>query len=195
MSALASLGFLFTLLGPSFLCAAQASEWETAPVKPCTSVSLAKPGNGVSYRGRVQNDDYGLTLVIPQNLTGWGAADVAPFHGFTIFLPDSGKLRACLVVEIHLHVALGEDATEQKSSGHEVQVGNIKGRRQERTGQLDGVAFKNVMVEFSVSRGAEVYDGEVWLVTLLDAAAKNEAILSVFLSQIRFGGINGDRAR
>jgi len=195
MRATASLYLLFALLGSPLLCAAGTSKWEAAPVVPCTSVSLASPGRGVSYRGTVRNDDYGLTLVVPPNLTGWGAADVAPFHGFTIFLPERGRLRACLVFEIHLRVALGDHATERESGGHEVQVGNIKGLRWERTGPLDGVPFKNVMVEFSVGRGEEVYDGQVWLVTPLEAVEKNEAVLSAFLSPMRFEGTDGPRAR
>jgi hypothetical protein len=153
------------------------------------------PGNGVSYRGSVRKDDYGLNLVIPSKLTGWGAAEGAPFHGFTIFLSDQGKPAACLEFEIHLRVPLGEDTNKQVPGGYKVEVGNIQGRRQERTGLLDGVPFQNVMVEFSFRRNAAVYDGAVWLVTPKDAAVKNGAILKTFLSHVRFEGIDDKYAR
>lgn len=180
--------YVLLLLGSAVFCvvAEQPSEWESSPVRSCASLSLAIPGRGAAYRGSLQNDDYGLTMVLPSGLTGWGAADIAPFHGFTVFLPDGGKVGACLIFEIHRHVEFGGSVAKQRVQGQAAKVGNIESSRRERTGRLDGVALRNVLVEFSASHGSARYDGQVWLVTPMNMVARNEAVLSAFLSQIHF---------
>jgi hypothetical protein len=168
---------------------AQTSSDHRTQVMSCSSLSLARAGYGVQYQGRVTNDDYGLVMVIPENLTGWGAANVAPFHGFTIYLPGSTGTAACIVFEIHLRVNLGESsgsATSSGDHGYAVAVGNVQGQRKEKAGLIGGIRCKNVLVEFSVRHGTEIFDGSVWLTTPWNTAAKNTAILDEFLSKMRF---------
>ena len=144
----------------------------------------------------MRNDDYGLALVIPDKLTAWGAADVAPFHGFTIFLPGSANSDECIVFEIHLRVELGQDAEKETrvvDRRHVAPVGNVRGWRAERTGARDSTAYKNVVIQFSVRHGADIFDGSVWLVSTMHGFKKNKAILNSFLSRTHFDDINRDR--
>lgn len=185
-----SMGTVLLLLVCSNHCTAQGPASGLGHMKTCGSISLARSGFGVSYQGTVRNSDYGLSLVIPPSLVGWGAADTAPFHGFTIFLPNTGKVKACIVFEIHLRVPLGgaEPGFTDHRGERRVRVGNLEGWRREKTGQIDGANLQNVLVEFAFRRNTETFDGEVWLVTPLGRAANDNSILRAFLSHMHFDG-------
>jgi hypothetical protein len=43
-------------------------------------------------------------------------------------------------------------------------------------------------VDFSLARGANIYDGEVWLVTSADAFRANHLVLKAFLAGMSFEG-------
>jgi hypothetical protein len=177
------------LVAPLLSCAAQASENSAPTVKACRDLSLARVGYGVAYRGKVNNSDYGLRLVIPPNLVGWGAADVAPFHGFTIFLPSVGPIESCIVFDLNLRVPLGDaEANTNQQSRRKAQVGNIEGSREELSGSIDGIRVRNTLVDFSFARGSNIYDGEVWLVTPADTFRANDLVLKAFLTGMSFEG-------
>lgn len=154
-------------------------------VKTCSQISLARPGFGVPYRGTVRNDDYKLSLIVPGGLTGWGADPVAPFHGFTIFLPPDGNQSSCIMFEIHLRVNLG--LRESRHRGARVMIGDVPGWKEEAAGTINGVEFTNVTIRFSVAQGHEVDDGAVWLVTPARDVDKNRPILEALLSRITLG--------
>jgi hypothetical protein len=161
------------------------------PVRNCHGISLARPGSGVPYAGLVENDDYGLRVTIPRGLTGGGASFDAPFHGFAIFLPPEDTLTSCIEFEIHLHVDLGDEGGSSPPAGsaRTVKVGNVRGRREEANGVVDGIPLKNILITFSVRRGQEILDGSIWFVntgkTVRDRAAVT-ALFNAFVSGIEF---------
>jgi len=158
------------------------------PIDTCSSITLAKPGVGVAYTGIVRNDDYGVQIAIPDGLTGWGGvAPEAPFHGFVIFLSD--PVQSCAGFEIQLRVNLGDGARAHRhNAGKRVMVGNIAGSQENRSGFVNGTAFTNVAISFSVPQRGEVFDGSVWLVTPTEDLAKNMPIFRSFVSHFRFDG-------
>src|SRR6266404_5782185 len=71
----------------------------------CKSLSTAGPGLGVSYRGRIVNVDYGISVLVPAGLTGWGGvAPSAPFHGFVIYLDPKNYGESCIGFDIGILV-------------------------------------------------------------------------------------------
>ena len=157
---------------------------QSGRVKTCSQISVAHPGFGASYRGAMRNDDYKLSLTIPDGLTGWGADPVAPFHGFTIFLPSGDDRSSCIMFEIHLRVDLGQ--REAKHRGVKMMIGDVTAWREEATGTISGTDFTNVTIRFSVTRGQDVDDGTVRLVTPTKDIARDRPILEAFLSQMKF---------
>jgi hypothetical protein len=176
---------LFTplLILVSTSCAA-AQDSRSVPVKGCSQISRARLGFGASYRGAVRNDDYKLSMTIPEGLTGWGADPVAPFHGFTIFLPADKGLLSCIAFEIHLRVDLGPLRIRRR--GRELMVGGVKAWKEEATGEMDGTKLTNVTIRFSVPHGQEIDDGTVRMVTPARDLATNGPIFEEFLSHMRF---------
>ena len=79
MRALDRIAILMTVLASAEVAGGQQP---STRVLTCETISLARPGYGVAYRGEAKNGDYRFTATIPTGLTGWGAAPVAPFHGF-----------------------------------------------------------------------------------------------------------------
>jgi hypothetical protein len=151
-------------------------------VKTCSQISLARPGFGVSYSGVVRNDDYKFSLTVPEGLTGWGADPVAPFHGFTIFLPDGQS--SCIMFEIHLRIDL--NPREARHRGTKVVIGDVTAWKEEATGTINGTGFTNITVRFSVAHGQDVDDGTVRLVTPTKDIGRNGPTFEAFLSQIKF---------
>lgn len=178
------------MLAPVFIlaCAAcpAAQGHQPEPVRTCSQISLVRPGFGAAYRGAVGNDDYKFTLTIPEGLVGWGADPVAPFHGFTIFLPSGDDPPACIVFEIHLRVERGQ--REAWRRGTKVVIGGVTGWREEVTGTTGGTSFTNIIIRFSVIRSQETDDGTVRLVTPTKDLGKNGAIFEAFISHIGFYG-------
>jgi hypothetical protein len=155
-------------------------------VQGCEGYTNAQPGNGVPYRGKVRNSDYGLTVEIPAGQTGWGAAPEAPFHGFAIFLADQPK--TCILFEIHLRV---NEVVSRPPSPKQVKLGNRNGWEEQSAGVIEGVEWSNVIVRFSmhhVHSTSEIDDGSVILVTPTGDKGKNIIILKEFLSRFRFDG-------
>jgi hypothetical protein len=159
---------------------------ETRPggAQTCAQVSLARRGFGASYQGTVRNDDYKFRVTIPEGLKGWGADPVAPFHGFTVFLPSEGDLNSCIVLEIHLRVELGE--REARHRGTKVAFGGVTGWKQEATGTVSGTEISNITIRFSVVHARRVDDGTIWLISPTKDMAKNLRLLDTFLSEIAF---------
>jgi hypothetical protein len=152
------------------------------PLQSCAMATGALPGFGAAYRGVFENDDYKLRAVIPKGFTAWGAAPVAPFHGFAIFLNASRS--ACIVLEIHRRVDLGEGLPN--SRGPNAQIGNVKGNKDESTGSLAGLTLRNVWIAFSARHNPEVFDGYVLFVTPISDGKKYEPLFEKFVSQMRF---------
>ena len=111
-----------------------------------------------------------------------------PFHGFTVFLPSQGSRSSCIVFEIHLRVDLGDpdERATAPSPAKTVNFGNIQGLQQERSGDINGVAFRNVLISFSVPRDGQVADGSVWFVAPGTELEKSQPVFTSFISGIRF---------
>jgi hypothetical protein len=154
----------------------------------CKDLHLGSPGNGVAYSGVLHFEDYHLFLAVPPGLTGWGAAPVAPFHGFAIFLPDLGKRPSCIVFEINLYMDLGEDHTEKlRSPGRMVKIGGIEGWQEERIGDIDGIQFKNTLISFSVPcHHGDIFDVLVWFAGPAKDRQKNVHLFNDFVRSINF---------
>jgi hypothetical protein len=157
-----------------------------SPVVKCRDVSSAHSGSGVPYHGTVDNDDYGLRLVLPRGLTGWGAAPISPFHGFTIFLNEDHPA-SCIAFEIHRRVDLGE-AQDHKPPGPRasIRVGNVIGQKEEASGIVDATVFRNVIVSFSNTHNGEPQDGTIWFITPASDWSKYARLFQRFLAQITF---------
>jgi hypothetical protein len=153
-------------------------------VKTCAEISLARPGFGESYRGSMRIDDYKLSLAIPAGLTGWGADPVAPFHGFTIFLPSDDDQPSCIMFEIYLRVDLGQ--REATPRGTRVMIGAVPAWKEEATGTINGTDFTNLTVRLSVAHGQEVDDGTVRLVTPTKGIGRQRSVFDGFLAQLKF---------
>jgi len=170
---------------------AQSASFAAPHIQTCDSITLARPGVGVAYKGTVRNDDYGVKIDIPGGLTGWGGvAPEAPFHGFVIFLPDSP--RSCIGFRIQLRVDLGDGALpERHHAGKAAAVGNRRGWEDDRSGVVNGTALTNVTITFSVPHRREIYDGSVWLVTPTEELEKEMPTFRKFVSGIRFDAEEG----
>jgi hypothetical protein len=178
---LAIAAFLFLTM----MAEAQSVGSSTVQVKVCGSLTLARPGFGVAYRGTVRNSDYRLGITIPENLTGWGAAPDAPFHGFVIFPP--GEPRSCIGFDIQHRVNEEQDA-EAPCPGTETMLGNRHAWMQETTGVVDGVEWTNITVRFSVRNGDHIDDGALWMASPTKELAENKPTFQKLISQIRFKG-------
>jgi len=183
-----SLFALLALGSTGIPLSAQRGRSQDEPVKTCTAISLSRPGFGVAYRGPVKNDDYGLIADVPSGLTGWGADPVAPFHGFTIFLPSDNSSSGCILFEIHLRVDLGEHGqpSMRRSSARAVRIGNVRGWQEEKIGEAGGIGLENIVIEFSIPRDGGVADGSVWLISPLADLRENQALFRDFVSGLRF---------
>jgi hypothetical protein len=91
-------------LGLAQVVAAQNSS--TPNPETCQTLTLARRGQGVEYRGIVRNSDYRFTATIPERTIGWGAGPSAPFHGFAIYLDEASSLPTCIVFTIGIRVDL-----------------------------------------------------------------------------------------
>jgi hypothetical protein len=184
LSSLFSSALVWAWLGAS----AQTVGVAAPPVDTCESASLTRPSIGVGYRKVVRNSDYGVKIAIPDGMVGWGGvAPEAPFHGFVVFLP--GHPESCMGFTIQLRVEPWDGAPAERShAGKAASVGNRSGWEQSGMGEVNGIEWSNVKINFSVSRHGNVYDGSVWLVSRTEDLRKNMPIFRNFVSQIRFNG-------
>ncbi|HUA87574.1 MAG TPA: hypothetical protein VMB85_27145 [Bryobacteraceae bacterium] len=167
----------------SFLDAQRTPE----PVATCHDVSLARPAYGVSYRGSVRNSDYEFSAMVPEGFTGWGAAPVAPFHGFTIYLDE--RETSCIVFEIRLRVgdvSAEQDAAPNEAAPIRVRVGNRSGLQTVVIGRRSGVEYQNVTVTLELPRAGYTNDAEIVLVTPMNEVARTKPIFSKFLGSFKF---------
>jgi len=159
------------------------------PISTCDKETLARPGFGVSYKGVVRNDDYQFSATIPEGLAGWGAAPVAPFHGFAIFPGPESEATSCIVFRIAIHVDLGEDdkkSGQRKPRTERVKVGNRLGSQTTSSGTAGGTIYENVDVWLELHRDGYRNDVEIMLVTPKTEAARTRAIFAEFLASFRF---------
>ena len=176
--------FAPSLLAVWMGASAQIASGATPPVATCDSITLVRPGIGVSYTGTVRNDDYRLKIVVPSGLTGWGGvAREAPFHGFAIFLHTP---HSCMGLDVHWRVDPGDRLPGRQRAGKAAAVGNGRGWEETTRGVANGSALTNVTITFAVPQGGGVYDGSVWLVTPTEDLEKNVLTFRDFVSQIRF---------
>ena len=142
--------------------------YATSDPLDCRSITSARIGDGVRYESHVANDDYGISLDLPEGLSGWGAVETAPFHGFTVFLPTGRGPKSCLVFEVNRRVGDDGQPADPSSSGgayRSVRVGRLKCRLYERSGIVDGISTINRLLEFTWRDRGHTFQGEVWLVS------------------------------
>jgi hypothetical protein len=159
-----------------------ASAQSKLPPLACDALTRAHPGNGVAYSGTVTNDDYRLTLTIPDGLTGWGAAPHAPFHGFSIFLDG-----ACIAFEVHIRLDLPEDTRGPvRELKRRVKIGGRPGFEVSRRGVVDGVPIENRLIFVELNRKDRQDDVSITLATPATDAKKNNEIFERLLASLRF---------
>lgn len=133
----------------------------------------------------MDNSDYNFVALLPSGLTAWsGVADVAPFHGFTIFL-DSTK-KSCIDFEVHIRV---DESTEPKrpQGAKRVSLGKAIGWESMSTGLIDGTRFENITITFSFVQPDQVDDGDIILVTPKSQAEASMKIYNEFIHHLAFG--------
>jgi len=152
----------------------------------CGEVSTAKPGEGQSYRGTVRNSDYGIRVTIPRELTGWGAAPTAPFHGFVIYLDQRGT--SCINLDVGMVVNPDNQPIPpvEEQGGIPVRIGSRIGFRRVSHGAIGGKQFESVVVVFRWKRGDETYGLALTLITPTLAAKETEAVFERLVSSLRF---------
>ena len=163
------------------------AEVHSATVFTCETISLGRPGEGVSYKGIVRNDDYRFTAAIPPGLVGWGGAPGAPFHGFTVFLNEKSRAGSCIHFLVRVHVDLPEDAPPAtRGRMLRVKVGNRNGLLTVTAGIVHGVNVENRSVQVELPRGG--YKDDLTITLITPAADKRGAIpiFEKFISQIEF---------
>jgi hypothetical protein len=164
---------------------------ETPPstVQTCDTISRARPGSGVAYKGVVSNSDYRFSASIPSGLTGWGAGPSAPFHGFIIYLNTKSLEPSCIVFEIGIHVVLPEDSPPASTDLNEtrrVKLGNRVGVQTSKRGSIHGISFENLSVSLELPRADHADYVAVTLVTPTKDEARTKRIFERFVSQFRF---------
>ena len=174
-------------LGLARIAAAQSSS-ALNPVT-CQTLTLARRGQGMEYRGTVRNSDYRFTATIPEGTTGWGAGTLAPFHGFAIYLDEANEPRTCIVLTIHIRVDLPEDSPKPRQpsiAARTLKVGNLKGRETRIRGSVGGVDFENIIVSAERRRVGDTDDLMITLVTPATNRKSAEKIFETFLARLNF---------
>ena len=175
----------------------------TSDIETCRSIVISSPrGNGVSYRGTVRNSDYRFTAVIPPGLTGWGAGESAPFHGFIVYL-DNDDDHSCIDFQVAIQVDISEDETRVRErnrrmneiAGRKIEIDGKQGLETVSKGYSDGISFDNITDVFEFHRTIPVQgeppihdtDGmSIRLLTPTKERNRTEPIFREFLSQLRF---------
>jgi hypothetical protein len=164
-----------------------------SPVSTCTTITNARPHNGVAYAGVVTNGDYRFSVTIPKGFTGWGAGPGAPFHGFVIFLGDAQNIEhaGCIGLGVQLaqrfiipEEAPVHDDTDPKA--HLVKIGNRKGVQKTVLGTVNEIPTENLEIFLELPREGYANSFSVTLVTPLNQRRTNERIFRSFVASIRF---------
>jgi hypothetical protein len=187
---------VLVILGASPRASAQSTS--VTGVMSCHDLTLARPQPGAaSYSGLIDNGDYRFRVRIPAPFTGWGAALLAPFHGFAVFLNDfpESALQSCIVFEIHHCIeneCLGQSPTPA-AEWKPQKIGNRQGFRHTRIGSLNGVPFENVTSILELPQGDRGGGGvggkdrlTVTFATPLRDRGRTEPILRAFISSFNF---------
>lgn len=176
---------LLSLAAPPVL---RVQESGNAAVSRCEQETLARPGFGASYKGKVRNDDYGFSATIPDGYVGWGAAPNAPFHGFSIFINPRKKAGSCIVFRIALHLDLdGDELPPDRKELKPITVGDRAATRTSSVGSAGGMIYENVHVGLRVPhKKDDLHDIEIVLVTPKSDALRNRAVLDRFIASFRF---------
>jgi len=157
---------------------------ENPQILTCDKLTLARPEQaGVTYKGLVSNSYYRFDATIPKGLVGLGAADVAPFHGFAIFLGQS----ACIVFEIQLIVVLPDDSPASPPERRvPVRFGNRLGLGNSWVGTVHGRRYLNTYVDLELPRSGYKNAASVYLVTPVDERSATEPVFRSFLASFKF---------
>lgn len=154
----------------------------------CSSLSLAKPGNGQSYQGEVRNEFYGFRVAIPKGLKAWGAGPSAPFHGFMVYLGQTGVAASCIDLDMSMLVNIDSEQVSaiQQESGTRVRVGDRLGFRRVSHGIVGGKDLENIVVDFHWAGKGDSYRLAVTFVTPTSNADETRPIFERFLSSLVF---------
>jgi hypothetical protein len=157
-------------------------------ITTCAQHTLTRPGFGVSYKGKVRNDDYRFSATIPGNFMGWGAAPTAPFHGFVVFLDSGSKLESCIDLYIGRGVEIEEDHanTDARQAQVRTAIGNRLGQRIVTTGLVGGTAYENTHVSLELPRHGYTNVLEVMLLAPAGASLATKATFDRFLKSFHF---------
>jgi hypothetical protein len=153
-------------------------------VMRCEEATRARPQKGVVYAGHVDNDDYKLSLRVPDGLKGWGGvAPNAPFHGFNIFL-DS-ELDACILFEVHLRVD-PTDAPEHPTGAKSLQLGSASAWQVIHEAGARRLGMTAVITSFSSTQRDQIVDGEVLLITPTQRLERAKKVYEALLKSLKF---------
>jgi hypothetical protein len=154
------------------------------PVKACGQATKARPGTGQSYSGIVENDDYDFTARVPYGLTGWSGVDrSAPFHGFTIFLPEQ---QGCIVFEVHLRVD-ESDAPVRPTGSKALRLGRALGWETVATNNNGLASVTIARASFSFRQSDQNDDGIVVLIVPISQKRPAIKIYDSFVHSMQFG--------
>lgn len=161
-----------------------AQETHRARINTCETATNSRTGQHVvTYTGAVRNGDYQFEATIPDGLTGLGSGFNSPFHGFAIFIDNSG----CIAFGIEHRVILPEDVPgRDRRKWVPVKVGNRKGVETLMVGTSRGRRFLNVSVLLDLPREGYMNDMSVLFVTPLQSRSRAEPIFRSFLASFKF---------
>lgn len=178
--------FIISLIVWLFSLSAQAgsiSERQQQVIS-CEQVTLSKPGLGRAFQGNIKNDDYAFSVEIPAGLIGWDGVDqMAPFHGFTIFL-DS-QMNACINFEIHVRVD-ESDAPKLPRSSKSVHLGDAQAWQSIRNIKNKKMGIANASTLFSFRRGNQTFDGEVLLISPTSQLTNTKSVYHKLIATLAF---------
>jgi hypothetical protein len=173
---------LAALVAASTLSPAWGSENQS--VKTCKDITAGFSGSGVAYRGRVVNDDYNMSVVIPTGESGWGGvADNAPFHGFDVF--PVGSRASCIIIEVGWRVDEDEKPVRPPGSTM-VNVVGTQAWSEHHEGTVRRRRMVNETVSFSAPVRTTFADGQVIMVAPVDEAPKVRKIYQQILKSLSF---------
>lgn len=143
-----------------------------------------RSGIGHAFVGKVHNDDYKFTALIPSGLTGWtGTAESAPFHGFKFYLDNSKE--SCVIFELSIRVD-ERDTEKRPSDAKSVDLRGAKAWQIGRSGRVRGTEYYNLKTVFSVLSSQQVTEGSIVLITPFPASRRSINIYRIFLDNLRF---------
>jgi hypothetical protein len=157
---------------------------EGVSVKSCSSFFNGSAGSGVAYRHHILNDDYHMSVVVPQGETGWsGVADDAPFHGFAVF--PVGTRSSCIILVVGWRVDDDEKPSRPPGST-DAKIRGTQAWSEQREGTIEHQNMMNEIVSFSAPVRTTFADGQVIMVASADEAPKVRKIYQRVLESLSF---------